>query len=350
MGASFKYSRFRISCRGETLGFLNKLKLSGDEDEMSPPPAPKKSKDVPEEVAPPAETQTPGPEVSLPELPDTAKEDAPSLPQELPALDAGSQQEKPGMDLPRLKPAASQQSELPPPPAPMSGGQAARGASDIPPIKLDPSSDRQGIITDKHVEDLDVDKLVLPDQPENPSIIQAPISQAVRDKPLPAANDSPAELVRSSSPAPPVVPAQPVANDSPAELVRSAPPPTKVPPPAPAQHVPSAQSRPETPRPAPVAQSRPELPRTPAPPQVQQQVRETKRTYSGPLYVDVPTYEEMQEHIRLLKQDLGSVSAEIETIGRLNQQEAEEFQNLIQRLERVQDRVLGIDKSLFEER
>lgn len=276
------------------MGFLDRLKLSGDDnaDEALPAPPKKGTAPEPPKDLPPLPAQEPQAPVS--NLP---AQDAPvpklEVPEKIPEQDlppplepvelAASPEEKPqSLKLPEgpadsdvsapqppeepLQKDAPAHESVPPPPAPQKQDRSVRSVSDIPPIKVDPSQDKQGIITDRHVEDLNVDNLRLPGEREETSITQAP-EKALEQKPVPKS----------------------------------------------------------------------------APGQDQQ------RAYTGPLYVDVPTYEEVQQHLSTLKKNLASVSADVEALDRLNQQEAKEFESLVNRLEHIQDRVLGIDKSLFEE-
>lgn len=287
------------------MGFLDKLKLSSDDKSDVPPPIPPSGGTVGQ--APPAPPKDLPPLPSSSEPPKLGVDPAPSAP---PKLDLSSEPEletdakippAPQKDvspptkqssqppgIPELKSLDAEPAEenVPPPPAPVSKERSIRSVSDIPPIKLDGSTDKQGIITDRHVQDLDVDKLVLPGEQEV-SIIQAPV-QKPKEEP---------------------------------HLMKE-----------PEEH---PQARP-TP--------------TPVPPRPRADSQEMHRAYTGPLYVDVPTYEDVQDHLRTLKQDLSEVTNDVDTISRLNNQETAEFAALVERLERIQDRVLGIDKLLFEER
>ncbi len=252
---------------------------------------PKPPKDLP--PLPSEKPTSEPPKLELPSKDDTKPMNENMPPPLPPAQVAPAEKEEPtkSQEMPELKPIEpidAPEQNVPPPPAPASKDRSIRSVSDIPPIKLDSTTEKQGIITDRHVQDLDVDKLVLPDEQEA-SIVQAPVQKP---------KEEPMHLM---------------------------PEPEEKPQPAPR---PAAPPRPRT---APESQ-------------------EMHRAYTGPLYVDVPTYEEVQEHLQTLKQDLSSVATDVDTISRLNNQEAQEFAALVERLERIQDRVLGIDKSLFEER
>ena len=328
------------------MGFLDKLKLTGDSSggtEAPPlpptqkgstqkpssdlPPLPGKSsgiqqstkKDLPPPIRPLSDEQSEAQEDSKAQQPKEKPVSAPQPPsdKEMEELKKHAAQKKsptpapPPQSQPVSQPQKETQNAVPPPPAPQnkSRERSMRSVSDMPPIKVDGASDsQQGIITDRHVKELDVDNLVLPGTKQD-SIVQAPIAPQQQQPP----------------------PKQPSRE----------PPRQQQPPPQQSSHQPQEEPRQQLPQqPMPAPQPRPQ-------PSHQ---GSGERAYLGPLYVDVPTYEEVQEHLRVLRQDLASVTNDVDTIDRLNKKETEEFASLVERLESIQDRVLGIDKSLFEEK
>lgn len=70
--------------------------------------------------------------------------------------------------------------------------------------------------------------------------------------------------------------------------------------------------------------------------------------YEGPLYVDVKTYEDIQQTLKDLQKQLKEVGGDVDSIKRLTKDEDKQFAILVKKLERIQDDVLRVDKDLFE--
>lgn len=71
--------------------------------------------------------------------------------------------------------------------------------------------------------------------------------------------------------------------------------------------------------------------------------------FSGPLYVDVKTYEEVQSLLGSLKSELDGIGSDVDDILKIKDKEDKEFSDIVKRLEKIQDKLLSIDEDLFEQ-
>jgi hypothetical protein len=74
------------------------------------------------------------------------------------------------------------------------------------------------------------------------------------------------------------------------------------------------------------------------------------KSADDPLFIDIATYEDIQQRIKDLKRQVGAAGSHIDTILSSREREDEEFSVFIKELEKIQDDLITIDEDLFEEK
>ncbi len=303
------------------MGFLSKLGIGHktEEDDIPPPPplpgtpdrAPVQTKDVGPQAKPPKLDEpsmpppAPPPKSMPPPMPAAPKEASPKIP---PAkIPAQSMPPKPDMKAPSAPPQASKPARA----------DVRKAFSDIPPITV--SAERKATITNDQAKEFDVDKFVLPEH------------EVQRDmpKPIPPRQSSTASVQQSSAPrsAAPLPmhprPQRPLPPDASHSVL---------------DHESPFQSRP------------PARPSSPTTQHVEPPAEPHQSGFAGPLYVNVDTYQGIQKALKDLDKQITDVSADMEDIKRLTNDEDKQFSVIVSKLEKIQDDILTIDQDLFEEK
>ncbi len=354
------------------MGFLDKLKVKKKDAPAVPPPPPQPEGGLPdskpeEALAPlpttqqaqapseqppapaPGEQQTPMPVPDAPPAPDdiptldTTQQEAEQVPNEqvppapavspMPAESSAPQQEQSAEQEETVsEPEESTQSTsfesmkvpppapaVPPPPAPASRASrkdVREQFGDMPPIKVDPK-DAHGMITSDQVEDLDVERFRLPEsEQEKPFTTSSSSQDPATKQPAPGPSPSPIGGAPMANPIPKGfdAPEMPGNMDEPHEH--------------PFSDSPVQNSNDPLPQPS----------QDPAP-----------SVFTGPLYVDIKTYESMQATLSELKKELDGIGTDVDDILKIKEKEDSDFSDIVARLEKVQDELLRIDEDLFEQ-